>query len=191
MEIVFIRSWREIAVRGVVSLLFGVVAVVWPAITLTALVLLFGMYSLADGVLALLAATRRGERARAPLLVLEAVVGVGVGLAALLWPSMTTWALVALIGSWAILTGLLEVGIALRLRRVVPGELLLGLAGGLSIAFGILVLFSPQTSAFAIVVLLGGYALFFGTSMVALAFRLRKHAPSIAAHHLEVRTRAA
>ncbi len=159
-------------------MLFGAVAVLWPAITLTALVLLFGIYSLADGVLALALATRRGERTRAPLLAFEAFIGIGVGLAALLWTSMTTLALVALIGAWAIVTGLLEIATAIRLRRVVPGELLLALAGGLSVMFGLLMLLGPHISAFVIVVLLGCYALFFGASMLALALRLRRRASS-------------
>jgi uncharacterized membrane protein HdeD (DUF308 family) len=136
-------------------MLFGVVAVLWPSITLTALVVLFGLYTLADGVLALIAATRRGERTRAPLLVFEALIGIGVGLATLLWTSMTTLVLVAVIGAWAIATGVLEIAIALRLRRIVPGEHLLGLAGGLSILLGVLMLVGPQLAAFAIVILLG------------------------------------
>jgi uncharacterized membrane protein HdeD (DUF308 family) len=191
VEIVLVRSWKAVALRGVASMLFGSVAVLWPTITLTALVLLFGMYALADGVLALLAATRRGERTRAPLVVFEAFIGIGAGLAALLWTSMTTLVLVALMGAWAIVTGLLEIAVAIRLRRVVPGELLLGLAGGLSVVLGILMLVGPHASAFAIVVLLGCYALFFGASIVALALRLRRSASSIVNHRVQLRPREA
>jgi uncharacterized membrane protein HdeD (DUF308 family) len=177
VEIVFVRSYRALAVRGVVSVVFGAFALLWPSITLTALVLVFGMYALADGILALMAATRRGERARAPLLVFEAFIGIGAGLAAILWTSMTTLVLVMLIGLWAIVTGALEIAISIRLRHVVPGALLLALAGGLSVVFGMLMFLGPDTSPFVLVALLGGYALFFGASLLALAVRLRTAGP--------------
>lgn len=174
MELFIVRSWKLLALRGLLGVLFGLVAFVWPSITLVALVLLFGAYAIVDGLLAIAAATRHGVREHAWTLVLEGLVGLGVGLASLVWTGITALLLVELIALWAILTGTLEVALAVRLRREIPGELLLGLAGSASILLGILMLLSPRAGATVIVVLLGGYALFFGSVTLALAFRLRR-----------------
>jgi uncharacterized membrane protein HdeD (DUF308 family) len=107
-------------------------------------------------------------------IVLEGLLGLGFGLAACLWTGMTALVLVDLIACWAIVTGQLELTLAIRLRRVIPGELLLELAGGVSLLLGIVMLLRPEGSAVILVILLGGYALFLGAMMLALAFRLRR-----------------
>jgi uncharacterized membrane protein HdeD (DUF308 family) len=170
VEIVVVRSWRALVPRGIIAILFGLVAFLWPSITLSALVLLFGAYALLDGVLALAAGTHR----RAWMLLLEGLLGVGIGLAAFFWTGFTTVVLVDLIALWAIATGLLELVAAVHLRREVPGELMLGMAGCASILLGVLMMAWPRLSAFVIVTLLGFYALFFGSTMLMLALRLRK-----------------
>lgn len=169
MEIVIVRNWSALVFRGVVAILFGLVAFLWPSITLSALVLLFGAYALLDGVLALAAGSHR----RAWMLLLEGLLGVGIGLAAFLWTGFTTVVLVDLIALWALATGVLELVAAVHLRREVPGELLLGVAGSASILLGVLMIAWPRLSAFVIVTLLGLYALFFGSAMLILALRLR------------------
>ena len=174
MEIFFVRSWKPLALRGLVGLLFGVTAFLWPSITLTGLVLLFGGYALVDGVLAITAAPRQRAREHVWALVLEGLVGVGIGLAAFLWTGATALVLVRMIALWAILTGALEISLAIQLRREIPGEFLLGLAGGASLLLGVLMLLWPAASAFVIVILLGCYAIVFGASILALAFRLRR-----------------
>lgn len=175
MERVFVRSWRALALRGAVSLAFGVVALAWPAITLSGLVIFFGAYALLDGFIALGAAARPDVTSpRIPVLVLEAMFGIGIGMAALLWTGMTAIILVWLVGLWAIVTGVLEVMLAAKLRGKVPGDTMLAIAGLGSLAAGLLMVVWPQTTALVFVVLLGGYALFFGTSMVVLALRLRQ-----------------
>ena len=186
MEIFFVRGWKPLALRGLVSVLFGFVAFLWPTITLTALVLLFGAYSLVDGVLALAAGTRQGARQHGWLLALEGLIGVGIGLAAFLYTGMTALVLVDLIGAWAILTGILEVFAAVRLRRELPGELLFGFAGCASIVLGAMMLVWPTAGAFVIVVLLGCYAFFFGTAILLLALRLRRLTSRIESFHGEL-----
>ncbi len=175
MERVFVRSWRALALRGAVSLAFGVVALAWPAVTLSGLVIFFGAYALIDGFIALGAAARPDVTSpRIPVLVLEAMFGIGIGMAALLWTGMTAIILIWLVGLWAIVTGVLEVVLAAKLRGKVPGDTMLAIAGLGSLAAGLLMVVWPQTTALVFVVLLGGYALFFGTSMVVLALRLRQ-----------------
>ena len=174
MELFFVRSWKPLAFRGLVGLLFGTVTFLWPSITLAGLVLLFGAYALVDGALAITAATRQTTPQHVWTLVIEGLVGVGIGLAAFLWTGATVLILVRLIALWAILTGVLEIALAIRLRREIPGEFLLGLAGGVSLLLGVLMLLWPAANAFVIVILLGCYALFFGASMLALALRMRR-----------------
>ena len=180
MEVFIVRSWKALALRGVAGVLFGVLAFMWPAITLVALVLVFGGYALVDGLLALAAATRQEAREHAWTLAVEGLLGVGVGLAAFLATGMTALFLANLIAFWAIFTGVLELILAVRLRRVIPGELLLAFSGAVSILLGFVILTRPGASAFVIVVLLGSYAFCFGAAMLILALRLRKlaHVPS-------------
>ena len=160
--------------RGALALVLAGFALVWPKIALTDLVLLFGSYALLDGVLAIVTGARFGAREQAWLHWLEGFVGVGAGLAIFFWSGLGSVLLVDLIGAWAALTGILELMMAIRLRRVLPGEWLLGFAGTASIILGVLMLLWPMTGAFVIVVLLGCYALFFGAAILLLSMRLRR-----------------
>jgi uncharacterized membrane protein HdeD (DUF308 family) len=170
------RNWWAIALRGVAAIIFGVLTFVMPGITLAVLVLLFGAYALVDGIFTLVAVARgqavdRGEPRW--MLVLEGVVSIAAGLVAFLWPGLTTLALVYLIGAWAIVTGVLEVVAAVRLRQQIENEWWLGLSGALSIVFGVLVMAAPGAGALAMVFWIGAYAIVFGALLVGLAFRLR------------------
>src|SRR5262249_13320305 len=136
------RYWWVLALRGVVAVLFGLLAFVWPGVTLAALVLLFGAYALLDGVAALVHAVAGGAGMRWPL-ALEGLVGVLAGIATLVWPGITALALLYLIAVWAIVTGVLEVVSAIRLRQVIDNEWLLGLSGLASVVFGVLLVVWP------------------------------------------------
>lgn len=166
------RYWWVLALRGAFAVLFGVLAFAWPGVTLSALVLLFGAYALVDGVFALVHAAAGGAGVRWPL-ALEGLVGVLAGLGTLAWPEITALALLYLIAAWAIVTGLLEVVGAIRLRRVIDDEWLLGLSGLASVVFGVLLVLWPGAGALAVVWLIGSYAVVFGVLVIALAFRLR------------------
>lgn len=168
------RHWWIVALRGLVAILFGVVALLWPDITLTALIVAFGIYSMADGVAALIAAFRAAGQDRPWLpFVLEGVVAIGAGVLALVWPGLSALALLYVIAAAAIVTGLFEIVAAIRLRREVEGELWLALAGLASIAFGVVMAIFPGEGAVALVWLVGTYAIVLGVLLVALAFRLR------------------
>ncbi|MFO0574530.1 MAG: HdeD family acid-resistance protein [Polyangia bacterium] len=164
-------GWRALALRGALSIVFGVLALIWPGLTLATLVLLFGAYSLADGAFAIVAALRR--HARSWPLVVEGAVGIAAGLGAFLWPGLTALALVYLIAAWAVVTGALEIAAAVRLRRVIQGEWLLALSGVASIALGLLLMARPGLGALALVGLLAAYAIVFGGLLLGLALRLR------------------
>jgi uncharacterized membrane protein HdeD (DUF308 family) len=126
------RSWWILAVRGVVAVIFGLLALIWPEITLLALVLVFGAYAFVDGVFALVAAVRGRQLAGGSRawLVLEGLLGVGAGVVAVLWPDITALALLWVIAVWAVLTGVLEILAAVRLRRVLDNDGLLVVCGG-------------------------------------------------------------
>jgi uncharacterized membrane protein HdeD (DUF308 family) len=168
------NTWWVILLRGIVGVIFGVVAFVSPGASLLALVFVWGAYALVDGAFALymtfLAA--RQERRWWPYL-LEGLAGIGAGVIAFVVPGLTALALLYLIAAWAIITGIVEIVAAIDLRKQIQNEWLLGLAGALSIIFGLVVAFEPDAGALAVVWTVGAYALLFGITLVVLAFRVR------------------
>ncbi len=168
------RHWWVIGLRGLAAILFGVLAFVWPGMTLAVLVLLFGAYALVDGVLTLIAAFRGGVQHRIVMLV-EGVVSVLAGLAAFVWPGLTALVLLYIIAFWAIVTGVLEIVAAIRVRRAISNELGLVIGGVLSVVFGVVLLIAPGAGALAVIFLIGAYAVVFGIALLGLAWRLREH----------------
>ena len=167
------RYWWVLALRGIAAVAFGLLARFWPGLTLTVLVLFFGAYALVDGVLALVsAATGHVHRPRWALVV-EGIVGVAAGIVTFVWPDISALALLFVIAAWSIVTGVLEVIAAVRLRQEIDNEWLLGLSGLASVAFGLIIAIFPGAGALAVVWLIGIYAVIFGVLMIALAFRLR------------------
>ena len=171
-------NWWALALRGLVAVLFGLLTLFLPGITLVTLVLLFGAYALVDGVFNVIAFFRVASHQWA--LLVEGVVGILAGLLTFAWPAITAFALLYLIAFWAIFTGIFEVVAGIRLRKTIANEWLLLLMGFLSLLFGLLILFAPGTGALAIVLWMGAYALVFGAFLLALAFRLRGHRRLIA-----------
>ena len=167
------ENWRLHVLRGLVAIVFGVMALVWPALTLEVLIVLFGIYVILEGVLALIIAARRRGRGYGWLFVLEGVLGIAVGLCAFIWPALTAVVLLIFIAVWAILTGIIELAAAIQLRRAIQGEWVLGLAGVLSILVGLLLLVNPGAGVLAVVWLLGLYAIVFGSLLAYLGLRLR------------------
>jgi uncharacterized membrane protein HdeD (DUF308 family) len=166
-------NWRLVALRGVLAVLIGVIAFAWPGITFEALVLLFGIYAFLDGALVLgfgLMAATDGEQWWP--LVLAGILGVGLGVLTFARPAAMGEALVYVVGFWAIVTGLLEIVAAIRLRDVISGGWLMGLSGALSVLFGVLVVAQPTAGALALVYIFGFYTILAGVSQIGLGFRL-------------------
>jgi uncharacterized membrane protein HdeD (DUF308 family) len=170
-----VENWWMIALRGVAAIVFGILTLAWPSLTLVALVLLFGAWALVDGVLSVLAALRR-RRDDAPwwALLLVGLAGVAAGIVAFVYPGLTALALMYVIGAWALVIGAFGLVAAIRLRRLLPGEWRLGLASVLAIVFGVLVLVAPGAGALALVLWIGAFAILHGVILVALALRLRR-----------------
>ncbi len=166
------RYWWALALRGLFAVLFGIVAIIWPAITLGALVLLFGAFAMADGLLSLFRAfsPRTGFRW---LFVVGGIVGIAVGIVTLVWPALTALTLLYLIAGWAIVIGIVEIVEAIRLRQVIENEWLMVRGGLLSVAFGVIIAVAPGAGALAMLWVIAAYALVFGVLEIILAFRLR------------------
>jgi len=171
-------SWGAWILRGVVAILFGLAALVFPGLTLTGLVYLFGAYVLLDGLLALAAMVgHRGGRRPWWSLLLEGVVGLAIGVLTFASPGVTMLALLYLIAGWSFATGLFEIAAAVRMRRELRGEVALIVAGILSLVFGVLLAIVPVAGLLAVAWLVGVYAILFGLSLLTLGFRLRRRPP--------------
>ncbi len=167
-------SWA-LGVRGVLALLFGLLALLWPDVTVLALALLFGAYATVDGAGMIAGGLGRNAHPRRRWgYVLAGLIGIVAGLWSLLWPETTALAFVLLAGAWAVVTGLLEIVAAVRLRRAMTGEWLLAAAGAVSVVAGALILLRPDIGALALATVLGVYALIAGVVLLAAAWHLRK-----------------
>ena len=165
-------NWWLLALRGALAVLFGVLAFVWPGVTLTTLVLLFGFYAVFDGVLALYHAVAGGTQSRW-VFALEGLVGVLAGIGTLVYPQITALVLLYFIAAWAVLTGAFELAAAIQLRKVIDSGWLLALGGVASIVFGVLLVAQPAAGLLTVVWLIGAYAVVFGALLIGLAFRVR------------------
>ncbi len=175
MFIVLTRSWKNVLVRGLAAIAFGVLSLLWPQLSLTVLVLFVGAFLLIDGVLSLWAALRwRRFDSRWWLLLLGGILSAGIGVATFVWPNITALALLYLIAAWAVLTGILEVAAAVQLRKVIEGEWLLGLAGVLSVLFGLGIALFPGAGAVALIAIIATFAILYGAILVALALKVKK-----------------
>ncbi len=168
------QNWWMVVLRGVLAILFGVAAFVWPGITWFSLVILFGAYAIFDGVIAVVTGLRQAKDSpRWWVFLLEGLVSIGAGVAAFLWPGVTAYVLVIVIAAWAVITGILEIAAAIRLRHEITNEWMLGLGGLLSVVLGVLLFLRPVAGGLALVWMIGAYALIFGVLLIALGFRLR------------------
>lgn len=168
------ENWWVVAIRGLAGILFGIFTLLAPAISLAALVLVFGAWAFVDGVLAIVTAARRhGTSDRWWMLLLEGFAGVAIGLITLFVPGITALLLLYLIAARALITGVLQLVAAVRLRKAVSGEWLLVLGGIASVLWGLLLIIFPGPGALALVLWIGAFSFVFGALMLGLAYRLR------------------
>jgi uncharacterized membrane protein HdeD (DUF308 family) len=168
------QNWWLFTLRGVLGILFGLIALIFPGPTMLSLVLFFSAYMLVDGVFGIISAVRaiRRKEDRWGLLIFEGLLNIAVGIAAFLWPGLTVIAFVWLIAAWAIVTGGLMTAAGFRLN-IDHGRWWMVLGGLLSLAFGVLLIITPLIGAIVLTWWLGAYALVFGVALVIFSFKLR------------------
>jgi uncharacterized membrane protein HdeD (DUF308 family) len=176
------RNWWAVVLRGLAGVLLGIITFIAPTISLAALVLVFGAYAFADGILAIATSLRSRGTDRWWVMLIEGIVGVAAGLATLIWPTITALTLLFIIAAWALITGIFEIIAAVRLRKVMKGEWMLALSGVLSVVFGVLLWIFPGAGALAVTLWIGAYALLFGALFVALGLKLRSWGRSHTLH---------
>jgi uncharacterized membrane protein HdeD (DUF308 family) len=169
------ERWWAFLLRGLVAVAFGLMALLWPAVTLVALVLLYGAYALADGVIAIIAAVRGRSVLPRWWLVLVGALGIVAGVVTFIWPNITAFALVVIIGAWALIYGVFEIVGAIRLRKEIDNEWLLVLHGVLAVIFGAAMVLLPGAGALALVFVIGWFAIVSGVLLLVFALRLKKH----------------
>jgi uncharacterized membrane protein HdeD (DUF308 family) len=170
------ENWWLLLLRGIAAIVFGVLAFIWPGVTLALLVLLYGAFALVDGAFALAAAIM-GKAGIGPRwwLAIVGLLGIGAGVLTFLWPGITALVLLVFIAAWSIMSGIFQIIGAIQLRKEIDNEWLLVVAGLISVVFGILLLAWPASGLLALVWLIGAYAVLYGAVLVGLALRLRNH----------------
>lgn len=174
MILLLTRSWKHVLTRGIITTIFGVLVLVWPALSVSVLVTLFASLVLLVGLVTALAAWR-GRQARGGWMIMfiQGLIGMSAAVAAMLWPGITAAVLLILVASWAIVTGLLEIVAAVVLRRQLEGEWILILSGVISVAFGVILGLEPARGVVALAWVFGIFAVIRGITLMLLSQKLR------------------
>jgi uncharacterized membrane protein HdeD (DUF308 family) len=170
-------NWWLLLLRGVIAVVFGILAFAEPGISLTVLVLWFGAYAFVDGIAtSWIAIAHRRDKENWGVLLLAGLAGIAIGVITWFAPDMTTLGLVFYVALWAIVTGVMELVLAIRLRKEIEGEWSLGLAGIVAILFGVVLIARPGPGALALLYVIAAFAILFGIAQLVFAFRMRSFA---------------
>lgn len=172
-ELILAQEWWAILLEGIVALVFGILVLALPGITLAVLVIFFGAFVFVDGIFALVALSQ-AEKGRRWMLILQGVCGIAVGIITLVLPGITIVVLLMLIIAWVLVTGIFKLIAAFKLPAGAEGKWLLGLSGFFSVLIGVLLFSLPIWEELILVCfLIGLYAIFAGITLFTLAFTLR------------------
>jgi uncharacterized membrane protein HdeD (DUF308 family) len=167
--------WKAMALRGALAIVFGIVIVAWPGIGLTTLIALFGAFALVSGVTTIVGAFRVPMPGnRRAWLVIDGLLGVAVGVAVFVWPSLSALGLLYAVAVWAIAIGIFEIALSFSLPISGRRSLLLGLSGLFAIAFGVIMFAKPGAGAIALLALISAFAVVSGVMQIAFALELRR-----------------
>jgi len=168
------RNWWYFVLRGLIAVIFGVLALVYPLATVATLVILFGVFALVDGIFNVIASiASAGSKEHWWAQLLAGVASLVFGALTLLWPGITVFVLLYFIAGWAVVRGILEIAAAIRLRKIIQGELVLILSGIIAIVLGLFLFARPGAGAIGMAWLIGVYAIVFGLLTIILGVRLR------------------
>jgi uncharacterized membrane protein HdeD (DUF308 family) len=167
--------WWVLLLRGVLGILFGMVACAWPGMVLGTLVFLFGAFAFVDGIFSVYHAfSGRKEHEHWWVLLLEGLLGIAFGMITFQAPGITATVLILYIAFWAMATGVLRIILAVRLRKEIEGEWWMALAGLAGIFFGVSMVARPGAGAIAVLWLIGTWAIVVGVFLVLLSFKVKK-----------------
>jgi uncharacterized membrane protein HdeD (DUF308 family) len=169
----YIGSWKRLAVSGVAAVLFGLATLVWPDVTLWALVVLWGAFAFVEGITALSAAITDRLLLHRGWVAFRGVTGIAAGVVTFLWPSITALALLVVIATWALLVGTSQIAFAISARKEIPRAWSVALGGVPLVLLGVLLIISPGAGALGITWAIGWLALLFGTVQLWLASDVR------------------
>jgi len=165
------RNWWLIALRGVLGVIFGVIALIMPVATILALVLLFSAYMLVDGAIAIYAAIRAARKKEGwGFLLFQGIASLAAAAIALVWPGLTVVAFILLIAAWSIVSGCLMLAAAMQTEQA---RWWLVLGGAAALLYGILMIVAPLAGAVVLTWWLGAFALMFGVALIILSLKLR------------------
>jgi uncharacterized membrane protein HdeD (DUF308 family) len=168
------NAWWMLLIRGVLLVLFGILAVSWPGLALYTFIVFFGAFALVHGILSILGSImNRRDNEDWWLVLLEGIVSIIIGVMTVVWPGLTGLVLAYFIAAWAVVMGILKIYGAIKLRKAIEGELLLIIAGIISVVFGIFIFARPLAGALAIAWIIGIYAIVFGLLSIVLSFRIK------------------
>lgn len=169
------RRWWLFTLRGALAVVFGLLAIIWPDITVLALVLLWGAYTLVDGITSVMLAVsdRSAPTDHRVTYGLLGVLGIGAGVITFVWPAITAIVLLVVIAFWAIFAGVLQIAAAIRLRKEISNEWFLWLTGAVSVVLGVLLIVQPTEGAIGLVIAIATFAIVWGVALVLFGLRLR------------------
>lgn len=165
------RHWWALLIRGIIAILFGIAAWIWPGITVIVLVSLFGAFALVDGIFSVIAAIGERGHGNWGWLLIGGLIGIIIGIITFFWPGITALILLDLIAIWAILMGIFYFVVAFAYHQPAGREILLIIAGVLSLLFAAILLFRPVAAALGLVWVIGLYAIVIGILWIIRAFR--------------------
>lgn len=175
MDTLSSHLWWAWLIRGLISIVFASIAFALPVGTLATLIIFFSSFMFIDGIFSIFSLLfKRTSNRPWWIVVLEGLVGIGIGLITYFMPGLTSLALVYWVATWAIVTGIMEIISAVELRKIIAHEWAVGLMGILSVLMGVLFILAPAAGFLSLAYILGTYALFAGIMMLSLALRLRR-----------------
>ena len=171
----FLKHWKWMIFRGIISIIFGIIVVIYPFTAAAALAIFFGAYAFVDGIFAIVSLiVSRAARAHFWAFLFEGIAGIAAGIVTFFLPEITLFGLIILISIWAFVTGIFEIIAAIKLRSTVGGEFLMIISGLLSIVLGVLVFLRPLAGMVVIIYLIGIYAVMFGILFIFFGISMRK-----------------
>lgn len=175
----FVGSWKRLAVHGVAAVLFGVATLVWPSITLWALVVLWGAFAFVDGITALTASIMDSLLVNRGWMAFRGLVGIAAGVLTFLWPDITALALLVVIATWALLVGGSGIAFAISTRKQLHGTVETAFGGIALVLLGVLLLIDPGAGALSITWAIGWLSIVFGIHEMYLASVVRRETGTI------------